>query len=204
MKSLNAKDKESFLAATKLLESHSSAEIVISVRGKSGSYLHVPFIVGILTALASLSYMLFSEDVFPIHSFAYGPVIVGLGFGLISSESWLLARWLTRQSQKRRWVEQAAKACFFDKKIYKTTGRSGLLLYISLLERMSTIVCDLGVEKGLSPAILEEHGQVIDDLVRKGRPGTEVAHELEKLAPYLAKALPADEDDINELPDGAL
>ena len=63
----------------------SAAEVVISVRGRSGSYLHADLMVGGVAALSALAFMLFSPHPFGLVWLLVDPFLVGGAVALAAS-----------------------------------------------------------------------------------------------------------------------
>ena len=100
---------------------------------------------------------------------------------------------------RRRQVETAARSVFVEKRIHRTSGRTGILLYISLLERDAAVVVDLGVEAVTTAESWKEAVAGIETAVRRGEDGVTVARRVEALAAVLAPVLIHREDDVDEL-----
>ena len=83
--------------------------------------------------------------------------------------------------------------------MHHTAGRSGILVYIALTERMVEVVADDGVVKSVEPTSWSKACAAIDGAVGNG--GEATARALAALAPILALALPRHVEDLNELPD---
>lgn len=193
--------KRALLEAVRTIEANSSAELVVSVRPRSGSYLHADLLGGIVAALAALAFLLYSSWEFSLVWFVLDPLIAGALAGFITARSPALRRMLTSRRNLIRWVDKAAAAEFIEKRIHRTAGRTGMLLYISLLEREAALVVDLGVEpltqtEGWRHVLVE-----IQEAVRAGQDGIAVARHVEALAPILAPALVRSAEDVDELAD---
>ena len=197
---LTGESKAAFLAAVRSVEEASSAELVIAARQRSGSYLHVDLAVGILAGLATLAVLLYSSWSFELVWFLLDPVVVGALAGLVFHRSPLLIRIFTRRAARRARVETAARSVFVERRVHSTTGRTGILLYLSLLEREAVLVVDLAVEAvaatdGWRTAVGE-----IEGAMRRGASGQEVAAKVSGLAAVLGPVLPRSENDVDELP----
>jgi putative membrane protein len=97
-------------------------------------------------------------------------------------------------------VDRAARAAFFDLGISRTSGRSGILVYVSLFERRCVVLTDIG----LAPSLLEPGWAAAQSelaLTVKRRDWAAFHRTLESLGPVLGRAYPRSEDDVNELPD---
>jgi putative membrane protein len=56
-------------------------------------------------------------------------------------------RLLVLPARKIGAVRQAARGAFFDHRVSRTHGRTGILLYVSVFERRVEVVPDAGIEQ---------------------------------------------------------
>ena len=197
---LTDESKEALSAAVRAVEAVSSAELVVAVRPRSGSYLHAEFAVGIAAGLAALAVLLYSRWTFGLVWFLVDPVLAGVLAGFAIYRSPGLHRALTRRSALRRRVEMAARSTFLERRVHGTSGRTGILLYISLLEREAALVVDLGVEALAATEVWRAAAGEVEAAVRRGDSGTEVAAKVRDLATVLGPALERSSADVDELP----
>ena len=191
--------KKALSDAVRDVESRCSAELVVAVRARSGSYLHADLIAGIATAVAVLGALLFSPWPFDLVWFVLDPLLAGTLGALLASRLPGVRRALTFQQVRRRLVETAARSAFVEKGVHATTGRTGVLLYISLLEHEAAVIHDLGIEtlattEGWRLAVDE-----IEEAVRRGDDGVTVAALVRALGDVLSPALVRSADDVDEL-----
>lgn len=193
--------KDAFVRAIQHVESRSAAEVVIAARGRTGNYLHADLIAAILAGLATLVFLLFSPWPHPLAFFVIEPLVIGFVIGFLASRSPSWRRWCTPESVRRQRVRDAARSAFVERGVHRTSGRTGILVFISELERMAEVVCDVGVEEAVPEPLWIEAVDAIDDALYDGEAGPAVAQHVEKLAELLEEALPRSEDDVNELGD---
>jgi putative membrane protein len=193
--------KQALSGAIRAVESASSAELVIAVRPSSGDYFHADLLAGLAAAFAVLAFLLWSPWTFGLAWFVADPLIVGALAAVVSSRTPPLRRLLTPVTVRRRQVETAARSVFVEKRIHRTSGRTGILLYVSLLEREAALVVDLGVETVSTTESWKEAVAGIEQAVRRGEDGAAVARRVEALASVLAPVLVHRDDDVDELAD---
>ena len=185
----------------KRIEDVSSAEIVISVRSRSGNYLHADLIVGALAGLGAMAFMLFSPYPFDLMWFLIDPVIAGAVVTLISSRLPYARRLLTSSAVFDTRVRLAAEAIFVERGVHHTRASTGLLIYISVLEQRVHLLPDSGIDE----AVPRREWYTVRDNAQKsygrGGDGHAVAKGLEPLIDLLAHHLPRADDDENELSD---
>jgi putative membrane protein len=108
---------------------------------------------------------------------------------------------LTPKGTKNRRVRRRAVELFRVAAEQRTKGRTGVLLYLSLLERRVEIVADEAIHSKVEPEVWGEAMAVLLAEVKAGRPGEGVARGVEKIGDVLAACLPASRENPNELPD---
>jgi putative membrane protein len=197
---LTGESKAAFSAAVRAVEEASSAELVIAVRQRSGSYLHVSLAVGILAGLATLAVLLYSSWSFELIWFLVDPVVAGALAGFAFSRSPILSRLFTRRAMRRARVETAARSAFVERRVHSTSGRTGILLYLSLLEREAALVTDLAMEALVATDGWRAAVGEIETAMRRGASGVEVAATVSGLAAVLGSVLKRSENDVDELP----
>ena len=196
---LDAAARTAFASAIEDIERGSTAEVVVAVRRCSAAYLHANLAIGAAAAIAGLAAMLFSAHIFALSSILIDPFVVGGIAGAVVELLPGVKRGLSPRAMRRREVLRAARATFVERGIHRTRDRSGLLVYISWLEREVALVGDAGIERVLSDDARTEAARALAAAMPAG--GAAVARELARLAPALAAGLPCRADDINELPD---
>jgi len=186
--------------AVKAVEAQTSAELVIAVRHRSGNYGIVAYNFGFGALAAVTLFLLVTPQVFSIGAIALdGLVAFALG-ALVCANLDPLARVLTRHRTRRSHVETAARAAFFDLGISRTTGRSGILIFVSMFERKVAVLSDLGINTVQLGVGWTEALNAMELAVRQKNLDAFIAG-VERLGPVLGAAMPRAADDVNELPD---
>jgi len=196
---LDAAARAGFKHAIETIENASAVEVVVAVRRRSAAYHHANAIVGAVVAFAALAAMLFASSPFGLNSILFDPFAVGVIAAALVELTPQVKRALTRRVSRTAHVLRAARATFVERGIHATTGRSGVLVYVSWLERTIALVPDRGLAASWPAAAIDAAERALTDAMARG--GAEVARVLEALAPELARAMPHRDDDVNELPD---
>jgi putative membrane protein len=116
--------------------------------------------------------------------------------------TWMKLRMaLTPASTKTRRVRRRAVELFRAGTEKRTRGRTGILIYLSLLEHRAEIVADEAIHSRVDPDMWGEAMAALIDGVKAGRPGEGMALAVEKIGDVLAQCLPPTLDNPNELPD---
>jgi putative membrane protein len=108
---------------------------------------------------------------------------------------------LTPAGTKTRRVRRRAVELFRAGTENRTKGRTGVLLYLSLLERRAEIVADEAIHNRVQAEVWGEAMAALVEEVKAGRPGEGMARAVEKIGEVLAQCLPPTLDNPNELPD---
>lgn len=116
--------------------------------------------------------------------------------------SWMpLRMFVTPGIVKSRRVRRRAVRYFKVGAERRTTGRTGILIYLSMAEHRAEIVADQAIHSKVSA---EEWGKAMADLiagVREGRIADGMVAAIGDVGTILAAHFPRAEDDVNELPD---
>lgn len=187
--------------AIESVEAKTSAELVVMVRRESGKYRVVDVCTGGAVAFFVLLLLLFLPWPFDV---LWMPAEVLLGFGigyLASSMSWTLKRGLVCKKTLDQTTWRHACTLFHEKGISQTTGRNGILVMVSMMERRIVVVTDLGIDVTGLGTPWQDAIAALRDSVRKRPNFGEFVSALESLGPALETQMPRMADDVNELPD---
>lgn len=207
-------EKAQVVKAVAEAESNTSAEIVPAVATASGRYDRAEDIIGLwLGAILAVIVWLLSQgaDVgkpdwgFSLRRLELPAILVALAVGFFigavvaSRVGWLRAL-ATPRRQMRAEVDARARQLFFDSRVHHTSRASGLLIYVSLFERMAAIIGDKTVIEKLSlPAIEELCGELTRSL-KSGDITTAICSTVKAAGERLASVLPREAGDVDELP----
>ena len=108
---------------------------------------------------------------------------------------------LTPGRTKTRRVHRRAIELFRTGCELKTRGRTGVLIYLSLLEHRAEIVADKAIADQVEAEVWGEAMAALVDEVKAGRPGHGMAQAVDKVGEVLKRILPPTFDNPNELPD---
>ena len=196
-------------------ESHTSAEIVPVLATASGRYDRPEDMVGLWFALAftAAAYLLVPDvqqasnewgQTSSIWKLIVVLVCMVAGFvagAVVGSHVAWLRRLCTPRRQMSDEVQARARSVFFDNRIHRTAGGTGLLVYVSLYERRAALIADETVTEKLGPAALDELCEELTSALRAGDMAAAICQSLASAGQRLGGVLPRAEDDVNELPD---
>lgn len=193
--------REKTTATVKAIEARTAAEVVVAVRRVSGHYRHTDYLVGFVLSFAMLLAMLYLPIDFALELF---PVNAALSFAMgagVSAALPGLRRRLTSRKLQAENVRRAARAAFVEFGVSRTSGRTGILVFVSLLERRVEVVVDVGVDpSALGPEWADALTKLSAAIASANDPEP-FLQALRLMAFPLARVLPRSEDDVNELPD---
>ncbi len=194
MKRLDPAVTVSITEAIHEIERCSCAEVVVEVRARSGSYGQADARFASLLAFVALLVLLFSP-------WPFAPMWVAVDVGFV----WLAAlfvrsdnarRLMTTRKEREAQVRLAAAATFHDRGVANTSEETGVLVYLSVLERRLELLADRGVLE-VVPS-LEWNRLAAETRGRNARPET-LAGVVRALTPLLERHLPYREGDVDEL-----
>ncbi len=108
---------------------------------------------------------------------------------------------LTPKATRRRRVRRRAIDLFKVGTEKRTTGRTGILVYLSMGERMAEIVADEAIYKRVPDTEWGDAMAAMIEQVAAGRVTDGMIAAVQKVGTILSANLPRDADDRNELPD---
>jgi putative membrane protein len=108
---------------------------------------------------------------------------------------------LTPGSTKSRRVGRRALQLFRVAAEKKTHGRTGVLLYLSLMEHRAEIIADEAIHSKVEAEVWGEAMEALVEKVKEGRPGEGMALAVDRIGTVVATVLPKSLDDPNQLPD---
>ncbi len=207
-------DRRAIEQAVAAAEARTSAEIIPVVATTSGRYDRAEDLFGVVFALVALSAAwLGLQDIgrpegwAGAHEAGLGLVsillIVLLGFvaGAVLATRVPVLRlpFITRREMQAE-VERSAAAAFHQFRLRATAGATGVLIYISLYERMVRVLGDDAIASRLGQSDWEEVRDLVILGIRKGEPAQGLTRAIEKCRDLCAAHFPIQPGDVNELP----
>lgn len=183
------------------IEKDSDAEIVIVVRGRSGTYRHADYLCGAISAWVGLIFVLFSPFEFHTYWVPIDVLVLFVAGVFVSARTDALRRVLTSRAFRAKAARAGAAAMFYEAGIANTSAENGLLIYLSLLEKRLEVIADRGILKAV-PAL--KWNNSVFELKGVGRsPDPEnLIKAVRDLGGLLVEHMPATGENPNELPDG--
>lgn len=112
---------------------------------------------------------------------------------------------LTPRISKRHEVQRRAREIFLTKNLEATRERTGVLIFVSLAERMAELVADEGIAQHVEPHVWDRAMAALAEGLKRGEPAAGFAAAIAACGDVLAERFPADpNDNPNELPDAVV
>jgi putative membrane protein len=179
-------------------EQSTSGEIVAVVAARSDSYLHVPFLWAALAALLvpwPLIYLTWlpMQWVYLLQLAVFVALVVTLWRSDVRMA--LVPASLKRANARRRAVEQ-----FLAQNLHTTSGRTGVLIFVSLAERHVEVLADRGIDEKVPAGTWQ---RIVDDLtaaLSRGKAADGFVAAITACGLHLAGHFPPGSGNTNELP----
>jgi putative membrane protein len=130
------------------------------------------------------------------------PAFAGGATGLALGGLPAVKRLLVDEAVFSHRVRTTAEAAFLRGEVFATSERTGILVFLALLEHRVVVLGDAGINERVRP---EEWQAIADEIVagvRRSRPAAALASGIEACGRLLAERGVAQlEEDLNELPD---
>lgn len=191
---------ETLRQAVARVESKTSGEVVPMVVGRSDSYPGVvwKFSLGMTLAGAAVTALIFPhlEAVWVALTLPVWAVL-----GRVVGAWPALERMLAGTETMAEEVHQRASQAFLELDLSSTRGRSGVLVFFSLLEHRMEIIADRGIYEKVNRDVWVQTVQESTERARKEGVVAGVLHAVEGVGRILAEHFPRDASDQNQIPD---
>lgn len=193
---LTEADRQRLDKAVQTAEGATSAEVVVVVRAESGSYRDVAYAIAGLFGLMALLAVLFVE--WEVHPFEVPAVIVsatavGALLGLRYGAAFTSAQ--RRNSQ----VDESALAAFTRCGVHRTSGRTGILVYVSNGEKLARLIPDQGIVSAVPNDVRAAWRRSLAAVAQQQNVEA-LALAIEVVGRECGIYLPRQADDVDELP----
>lgn len=216
---LSAADHTRISAAVAQAEAQSAGEIVTILSPRSDSYNDVALVWSAGIALLALGvvatfapfYLVLIDRVLELWDQHWTPrQVLGLAATIASLKfigMWLIMLWqpmrltLTPAGLKHARVRDRAVMLFKVGAERRTTGRTGVLIYLSQAEHRAEIVADEAISSQVSPEVWGAAMAAMLPHLKRGDAASGLCAAIEQVGAVLAQHVPRAADDKNELPD---
>jgi len=208
-KFFNKDDFENIKNAVKQAELKTSGEIVPYAVERCDNYGHTYWrsglFFGILSGLAMIILNFVSPDLLIINNSLFFFMIL-LGFTVVGYIAPIFIpqykRILAGQAAMNKFVELKAKEAFLKEEVFKTRDRTGILIFISLFERIAVVIGDEGINSKVAQSDWDGVIKTIVEGIKSKNNGSAIVKAIELCGNLLERdKVERKSDDTNELKD---
>jgi len=200
-KFFTAEEKERLKAITQEVESRTIGEIVVMVVDRSDHYIDAEVLGGAL--LGSLLSLILTLLFFHFSIWSYVPLSFLFFFPcrFLFQKVDGLKKLFIGIRRKEEAVRLRAERAFFERGLYKTKRNTGVLFFLSLLERKVWILADKGIYEKMEQETLNRFANEVSRGIREGRACDALSKAIQEIGVVLSRHFPITSDDTDELPD---
>jgi putative membrane protein len=194
-------EKDAIRRAVAAAEAGSSGEIATMVVGESDRYREAEHLGALLLGalLAIIAAVLLHHVTFwsyiPLVCLCYFPMLM-----LLHRFPRLKLPFVGRRRQAEAVRDRALRA-FYEKGLYRTREETGILIFLSLLERKVWILGDRGINSKIPPGSWQALAAELAAGIRSERAAEALCRVISGCGSELARHFPRRSDDKNELAD---
>lgn len=198
-------DQERIAAAVEAAEGQSSGEVVPYVVEQSDMYEDASWRAALLSAFLALGVMVllrrYTDAWLPEFTTIAFIVVVAAGAGFILTDLIpAVTRLLAGKALIDLRVSQRAAEAFIAEEIFNTRDRTGILIFISLLERRVLVLGDAGINAKVKQEEWDEVASQVASGLRNGKPAEGLIAAIQQCGVLLQKrGVERRADDDNEL-----
>lgn len=200
-KYLSPADVEAISEVVKKAEQNTSGEIVPMVVHQSSMLWHLPrFLTVCLFNIVTLAVVGFYEHltVKEISGIFIGGLILSFGLSYWLAKWPWLQRWLNQEGAEEQ-VRSRAMTEFTHHHLSATKQRTGILLFVSVLERKAVVLADRAISEKLAPEVWQEVVQLLTQGLQERQWVKGFSVAIEKCGQILATHFPAQGSNPNEI-----
>ncbi len=209
-KLLTKTGQDSVAAAIESAESKTSAEVVVCIASRSGRYDRGEDLIGVAVALLCVagSWIAFqgaAEESWGV-SFKLGllPIlgIIAVGFSLGAAAATFfpaLSLFFSSRAEMNSNVHDRARIAFQDLGVRGTRAATGVLIYVSLLERTVSVIGDQAITEAIDQKTWDSLRDTVIAGLAEGQPSEGLCKAIEQAGVVLATHMPGAHDDTDEL-----
>lgn len=189
--------------AVHAIEVKTSGEVVPMIVRRSSAVGHVPFLLSLILMLSLLVFEVPQMDFFSTFNITWLLFLIAALCLLVSIPLSRLA-WIQRLLVPRRdqifQADERALLEFYTAGMTGTKGRTGVLIFISLMERHAVVLADHAISERLPKETWEQICQQMVESIKKGKTADGLIAAIERSGELLAQNFPhGPGENVNEL-----
>ncbi len=205
----NEEEKEKIKNTVVEVEKRTIGEIAVVVARQSDLYMEAEMMGGVfLSSLIAFVLTLAASKIWDIPASLW--VYIPLSFIFFFPSRFLfrnvpsLKLTLTGVQRKEQAVRERAIHNFYDKALYKTKKHTGVLFFLSLLERKVWVLADKGIFEKVDQETLNRFANIVSGGMKEGRACDALCQAVREIGEALTHHFPITPGDTDELPDGVM
>lgn len=219
LKKMNFSDSDftTIKNAVAAAEKGTSGEIAVAVTAESGKYsfwellwsnglaavvlaVMIPFSAGITSVFQKFYWDQVPAWIVPCVFVAIAFLLVVIGFYLCNIPA--IDRLIIPAEERKKTVTARAMQHFAESGVYETAEQTGILIFVSYMEREVRIIADSGIAAKISQDLWNLIADELCENLRQGNAVQAFSMAIEKCGQLLKENFPAGDDNPNELEDG--
>lgn len=195
-----SEDEKKHIASTvAAVEKKTSGEVAVMLVDRSDTYPEGRIIAGLLSGCAIA--LLLTHRFFHESLWYFIPLAAGLSFVLGWAVIFIppIFRYFIPAARLESEVQERALRAFYEKELYRTRDKTGVLFFLSLFEHRVWILADSGIYSRITPEELQEYALNVAQGMKQGRACPALCREIERIGKVLAENFPLQSGDTNEL-----
>jgi len=199
-----AEERKRLKSLTHEVESRTIGEIVVMVVDRSDRYIEAEVFGGVI--LGSLLSLIVTLLFFHSSIWSYVPLSFLFFFPcrFLFQRIDALKKLFIGNRRREETVRLRAERAFFEKGLYKTKKNTGVLFFLSLLERKVWVLADKGIYEKMDRGILNRFANEVSRGIREGRACDALSRVVQEIGSLLSQHFPITSDDTDELPDDVM
>lgn len=193
---------ERIRAATQEAERQTTGEIAVVVVNESSHYRETEILGGVF--LGGLVSLILTDLFFHSSVWFYIPLVFILFFpsSMLFKQLPAAKMAFIGTKRKNRAVQERALKAFYEKGLYRTKGSTGVLFFLSLLERKVWVLADKGIHERIKQERLNGFARSISNGIRDNRACDALCAAIAETGALLAEHFPVGlGENIDELTD---
>lgn len=194
-------EKERIRQTTKAVESMTIGEVAVMVVDSSDRYGEAEVMGGVL--FGGLMSLIITELFFHASLWIYIPLcfLFFLPFRLLTKKMPVLKIPFMGRKSKDEAVRLRALRAFYEKGLYRTRKNTGVLFFLSLLERKVWVLADKGIYEKIDQETLNRFAGLVSLGIKEGRACEALCSAIKEAGELLSRHFPVTPGDIDELSD---
>lgn len=197
---ITEEDKKLISEAIKKAEGHTSGEILPVILKQSDFYpaahFRLALVMGVLASII-LYYNYDFDDPIALIWVQFPGMILGYAMAFIP----FFKRLFTTNSEMNEEVHQRAIEVYFENKVSMTRDRTGIMIFVSLLEHKVEVLADCGINEKVEKEYWNELVANLGSQIGTGKKIEGMISAIESCGNSLTKSFPIKSDDTNEISD---